>query len=220
MSHSVELARAATAMGSGLRIAYDVDVSQTIQPGNLVVLNNANSTVRVCNLTSTMIAAHFTNTSVAGILGVACYDVKTDANGAPVGTLVPPSTVDAGAGITYKLQNTAAGLQRDPVTGNAKLVVQICDDNTEFSIRAQTTSNAAVTVSSTKVGKLIGIQTYLTTEFASNEAATGTDLCAVVTSVNETDPNFNVSSTQCRYNFRVLPAYQQYLTGIYYAAAT
>jgi len=207
-------------MGAGLTRSYDVDVSQTISAGDIVVLNNANSTVRVCKLTSTMIAASFTNTSVAGLLGVAKHDVKTDSAGAPVGGVTPPSTVAAGAAPQYPLPSYAAGIDTDPVTGNARLLVQVFNDDSEFYIRAQASGNAAVTVSSTKIGHTIGIQTYNTVDFAANESSVTADIVGEVTAVNETDPFFNVSSTQCKYLFSVKPAYQQYLTGIFYAAAT
>lgn len=207
-------------MGAGLTRSYDVDVSQTISAGDIVVLNNANSTVRVCKLTTTMIGAHYTNTSVAGLLGVAKHDVKTDSTGAPVGSVTPPSTVAAGAAPTYPLPSYASGIDTDPVTGNARLEVQVFNSDSEFFIRAQASGNAAVTVSSTKIGLPIGIQIYNTVDFASNESATGSDVVGEVTMVNETDPFFNTSSAQCKYLFSVKPAYQQYLTGIYYAAAT
>lgn len=219
MSHSMDFARAGTNQGAGLRLPYDVAPSQTIKAGDPVVLTSASSTVRVCKLTSTMIGNHLTNTSVAGILGTACHDISTDASGNLLAT-TPPSTVNANTAPTYPLGSYAAGLSLDPVTNGGRLIVQIATDDTEFYIRDQAGSNAAVTVTSTKVSKPVGIQTYQTTEFAANESATGSDIFAVISQVIETDPNYNVSSTECKVMIRILPAYQQYTTGIYYAAAT
>jgi len=205
-------------MGAGLRLSYDVAVSMTINAGDPVVLTNAGGTTRVRKLTSTDITNHYTNTSIAGILGSACHDIKTDSNGYPVLSNDPPSTVNASAGVIYPLPNYASGIDVDPVTGNGRLMVQIADDNTEFYLRAATTANAAVTVTSTKVGIPVGMQVANTTEFRSNEAATGSDICGVVSGVIETDPKFNASSAECKYRVRILPTYQQYLTGIFYAS--
>ena len=173
---------------------YDIAASQTIVAGDLVVLSGASSTTRVRKLTSTDISNNYTeSTVVKGILGISLADAKTDTNGVALSPITP-SYVNAGDRAIYPVPNYAASLKTDPVSGTSKLPIAIFDDLFEFFALYQGASNAAATVTPAVRDSLVGFQIYNTSDFAINSGASGAGLCAIVTDVNEMDPNYNTSS--------------------------
>lgn len=197
---------------------YTVGKSQTIGQGDLVVLateGTTNITV-VRKLTASDISAHYTNTNVAGVLGIAACAIVTDANGV-ASAQNAPSSVAFGAYPMFSIPNVPASIPGDAAnSGRPMLPVIRANDWTEFRIKCQGTSNAAVTVDPDLLGDAIGLQVYATTDFAADTSASGSDLCAVVSRLDELDPYYNTSSALCHVYIKIKPAYQQALTGVTY----
>lgn len=201
--------------------SYLVEGSQTIYAGDWVVLVDNTNAQRVKKLTSTEITADYTETNVKGILGIAAHDIKTDADG-NVSQIVP-STVESGARATYALPSYASGIDTasnitggsTPDKGNARLNVILANDTTEFLIRAAGAADANVTITQAYIGTTAGIQITDTIDFKADLGETsGNGSCLIITGVDETDPNFNVSSNDCRIFVKVKRALQQDYTGL------
>lgn len=197
---------------------YIVGLSQQIVAGDVVVLTGVGGVTRVRKLTAADITNNFTESAVIkGILGIAAYDVATDANGV---LTVPatPSYIAGGTRIILPLPSYGAGIDVDPVSGSPRLSVFLADASNEFLARVAGAANAAVTVNSALQEIGVGIQVVNTTDFNLNTAATGAGICAFISGMDEQDINFNVNSVQCRAFVRFLPAYQQSNTNVLYVA--
>jgi len=198
--------------------SYDLAVSQSINPGDWVVLTNGGgSNIRVRKLTSADIAANYTvSATLVGVLGIAMYSAFTDANGA-ASVATTPSTVAAGAAPYFPEPSYASSIDGDSnQSGVARLSVALADGNQTFIMRAQTTANAAVTVTSNTESQSTGIQVYNTTDFAWNFGATSTGIVGFISGVHEQDANFNVSSTQCLVEGKIFGTYGQFVNGQLY----
>jgi len=205
-------------LGNPVVRPYDLAVSQSINPGDWTVLTNAASHIRVRKLTSTDISAHFeVSSNIAGVLGIAMFSAYTDANGYAI-VNAAPANVAGGAFPLLPLPTYASSLWTDPVNALPFLEVAVSLGGASFIMRAQTTSNAAVTVGPDTITHTTGIQTYNTTDFAWNFGATSTDICGFISGLLQQDPNYNVSSTQCLVEGKILNAYNQYTTGYFYAS--
>lgn len=205
-------------LGNPLVQSYDLAASQTINPGDWVVLTNAGSVIRVRKLASGDISAHFTvSGSVAGVLGIAMFSAVTNSSGVSNGSTTP-SYVAAGAAPIYPIPNYSSSIDGDPVAGVSRLDVAVTDSNASFIMRAQTTSNAAVTVGPNTLTQSVGIQIYNTSDFAWNFGSTGSDIVGYVSGLLEQDNYFNVSSTQCRVEAKILSTYSQWLTNVLYTS--
>src|SRR5579871_5417158 len=188
---------------------YLVAAAQTIYAGDWVVLSGANSTTRVRKLTSTDIGNNYTESAVVkGILGMALHDVATDSNGFAT-IQITPATVAGGVTPVYPLPSYAAGIDPDPQTGIARLVVALALTDVDFLVRYAGASNAAATVTPAVVDTQVGFQVANTIDFRINSGASGAGLCAIVVGTDEQDKNYNTSSTECFVFTRILPAYQQ-----------
>lgn len=198
---------------------YTVGKSQTIFRGDLIVLaTEATTNITVARkLTAAVITADYkVGSAVAGILGIAACDITTDSEGRATGHNVPAGIAFGAYPIT-PLPNVPASIPGDGAnSGRPMLPVIKANDETEFLIRIQGASNAAVVVDPDRLNTQVGLQVYATTDFAANTAATGDGLCAIITRLNEMDPFYNVSSAQCHAYIRIKPAYQQALTGVNY----
>lgn len=211
---------------------YAMEASQTIYKGDWLVLvqeaTNYN-TPRVKKVTSTEItgdggvAFAEATTTIRGILGIALADAVTDSAG--VVTAISPSTIAANARATYAFSTISAGLPLLDLTegseaedkGKSRLPVALANDWTAFKMKIAAASDAVVTLTSSFIHRIYGIQITNTIDFKVSTGEVTTDAIFEIVGVDETNPYYNTSSINAQVFVKVRAAYQQARLGVAWA---